>query len=548
MKRAGRFVQNEMLWILTACVISYVLVYLPLVDNVRAVPRDRYYYGAEEYPLDMLGNLATVQLGYHGHILRIPKITTVFQGSGYLLKSEYILMGWIARVLGMDPLASYYLVRGAVSVLYLITIVFIIRKIFLRPHERVAATILVLFGAAITVPNVAWTPLDRMVFDALPLIRTTAAMTHYMLGGLSTMLSIHFLAQAIDRPNRITFYLMALGFALFSSFVYAPTMIVVILAFPLFFLCYSIAHRITLYRLKNLAMLFWMVGIYAGVVLLPMLYVRYLSVSTWDFTTHAILERLNPFTLTIQEYGLTVGIPYVLSWFALPSIIKKKHTFFMLLVGWLIVHPLVELGLSDAIGLNRIRMFLTPYFVVFGLLAAEGIRNIASVVLPRARSTLVLFSLLTVLVILSSYLSYGIVLRRSHVCFCNPPMFDYAYPKRELMEAVWWLRDNTNETQNVLSGYFAGTLIPAFAGNSVYTSWWFRLTNLPQVFTSWSRVVAFYQQAMGVQDARAFIDQNAISFVLFSDEERAIASRERLSYPFLREVVLRGNTILYEVE
>lgn len=545
MKIVKWLLRRDIIWIIIASIVCYVIVTLPIIDNIRNAPPDRYYYGGEEYPLDMLGNLATVQLGYHGYLTRIPKITTVFQGSGYLLKFEYILTGWIARIFVMDPLVSYYLVRGLVSLLYLGTIAWIIRRIFPKGNEGVLAFVLVVFGAAITIPGRAWVPMDRVVFDALPLIRTTFAMTHYMLGGLYTMLSLYFLARSIDLPARSKHYLTAIILAFLSSFAYAPTMVVVILTLPIFFFLYMCTHQITLKRVKMLAMPLWMVGIYAGVALLPMLYVRYLSINTWDFTTHGILEKLNPFTLTVQEYFLTVGIPYVLSWFALPNIIKKKKTYLLLLAGWLIIHPLVEFFLSDLIGLNRIRMLLTPYFVVFGLLATEGIRMIASKNFPRLFTKQVISLGLVIVIIASGYLSYAIVYRRTHVCFCSPPMFDYSYPNRDLMQAIWWLKGHTKETDNVLSGYYAGTLIPAFAGNSVYTSWWFRLTNLPEVGYTRNLVDAFYREIMTPSEAQEFIDANHISYVLVSQEERSLMTANRLSYPFLKEAGSWGDTSIY---
>lgn len=135
-----------------------------------------------------------------------------------------------------------------------------------------------------------------------------------------------------------------------------------------------------------------------------------------------------------------------------------------------------------------------------------------------------------------------------HLCFCAGASFDFGYPKKTIINGIFWLSKNTKPGDIVLSGYFAGTLIPAFAGNRVYASWWYRLIEPPTVGQTEMNIAQFYSGKISDTDARTFLRQTHIAYVFYSEQEQGYAGgKQTLDYPFLFPVYENAGTVIYSV-
>lgn len=521
MNQKNRLIEIIGITILT--VILFAIPYVSLWKNFRMVPSGRYYFGSVDYAIDVLGNFDTIRQGFLGHWQRTPNKTVLLEGKPTYLKFEYILIGQTARATHTDPIVLYYVTRAVISLLTVGMIIWLVYHVFSRPVDRIVSVVIIFFGTGITEfwKNYPMRVMDVMPGDTLVFERLTTAAPHYLLGILLPLVSIYAFAQFIDRKKFI-FFIISVISGMLATFIFSPSMILVAAVLPLVFVKRRAFREAII--------------LYAIVSLLPIGYIRYVS-QFWDFNVLSKTESVVPFRLDPWQYLFVVGVPYLLSLFAIRPLLRSKNTLFLLFIPWVLMHPIAALALANVAMVNPSRFFFGPYFVIFGILATIGLRYIA-------KTKKIVYILGILFLVSSSYYSYGASLQYTRVCFCNVQFFDYGYPKKDLMDAIFWLRDNTKESDVVFSGPYAGVLIPAFSGNKVYTSFWLRFMDETTFSKTESVVHQLYSGSIRREEIRAL----AGGYVLFGDEERQIAGNNtQVPYPFLQQVYESGQTRIYKI-
>lgn len=223
----------------------------------------------------------------------------------------------------------------------------------------------------------------------------------------------------------------------------------------------------------------------------------------------------------------------------------------MLLATWLIAHPVGEYIISPLIHINYFRYFLTPYYVAYGILGSIGVTILAGWIQKYMRNIprWIIMTALAGAVLSTSVGMYASVWREEHLCFCLGQFFDFGYPKKSVMGGIFWLARNTHPEDVVLSEYYTGTLIPGFAGNRVYVSWWYRLIEPPTLWAAHANLTALYSGRMPTPEARAFLKRENISYVFYSETEQTYAAgKQTLDYPFLTVRYDKDGTVIYQVQ
>jgi hypothetical protein len=503
-------------------------------------PSDRYYYGGEEYPLDLSQNIALVRQGYEGHWRAFFNKTTSFQIRPSFLKFEYILIGKFAKVFSLDPVQGYMIARFLVSILWFIFLYALVITLFKKQWQQILAFLFILFSASIYEgKDVAF--VDVAVFDAQALFRFTYSMFHYLLGGLLAVASMFCFSRSLDKKESWQYWFIAsclLG--CLSSFIYGPTTILIVGSMPF----------VILLRRGDYKRLLLLSAIYAGALVLPLLYVRYVvAIQLAQYNLNTYLEKLNPFHRTPVQYLFSLGVVYILSIVSLPQVLKTRNTFFLLSYGWNALHPISLYLFTDMLDLNPIRFYLIPYSVVFGILGVLGVKTIISLIPQQLKKTrAILVVCLAAAVFVPSLKTLYHSWKKFELCYCLHEISSYGYPSTDVMNGLWWLRDNTNNSDIVLSDMYAGTLIPAFAGNIVYTSWWFRLINTPEFHTSYYHIQRFFKGEYSEEEAKHFLVSNNISYVFYGFQERWHSPwGGEPTYASLQEVARFNNVVVYKV-
>jgi hypothetical protein len=513
--------------------LLFGLSYTPFVRNYVTSPKDLYYIGSIDYPLDLVGNLTYVMEGYRGHWQKFQKYTTTQPDNPTWLKFEYMLVGQSARLVHADPLLWFYVTRFLLSVGLLTTVYFVLQSVFSDKNKRVLAFALSLFATGISLPWLDWPIWKRMSGDGGVWQRITAANHHYVLGSICVLLAISFFAYALDHPRKTVALVFACIFLFVSTMVFAPGSVLVLCTLPIFVVLRLFQHKGWGNAILTDCIL---LAIFASSSLLPFLYIHFMS-GLYEYNQYDKTELLWRVGLNAWEYLLAVGPVYVLSLFAIPTILKKRATLLLLFVPWIIVHPLVGLLLASRLGFNPARIFFSPYYVIYAVLATVGLITITKNKIIAWCIVAIIFGL--------SYQTYAISWEYEKTCFCEKSGYDYGYPKKDVMNAIFWLRDNTKENDIVLSAYFAGTLIPSFAGNRAYNSWWFYLTDPPTLDAAYQNTQAFYSGNMSTSQALSFLQTHHIRYVFWGEHEREFG--KILQYPFLKGVYKNASVSILTV-
>lgn len=519
--------------------------YISMAQNARIAPPDRVYLGFEEYPIDYTWALDIMRQGYNGHAnMFLQFSTTLPENRGYI-KLEYLFIGRIAGIFGLDLIDAFHFSRFLISITYIFFLYGIIRSLFSDSSTRITAFLLVLFGTGISLVPKAMEMLGN-AHDAQVFQRMTDASLHHILGALLSFVSLFFLAQSIQKSKNQYFFLVSIVCGMAAAIVFPPAMVMVLLSLPVSWIL-SVLIRIR--KKNNLSIGYWHIGkliTYMGLVSIPMLYVRYVTSVLWAPHNFTHNEELNPFSVPLQYYPFIMGTTYLLSIISVPFVLKKPNTFLLLLLPWVVLHPLAEYILAPILSINKIRFFLVPYYVSFGILSSVTIRDVSrwlSSAIPRIPKYFwtILFIIITFGV---SWQSYIVSYNTSRVVFWLSDNFSFGYPKKDLVFAMEWLQKNTQETDVVLTHLYSGNLVPGFSGNRVVTSWWHRLADSPGFYPLFWEVEMFYRGAMTENQARTFIKDHDIAYVLYSDSEK-LAGTATLPYSFLAPVFTSGGTLVY---
>ncbi len=542
----------QLLWIIGLSLLLYVCAYFPVFRNYQRVSTDRFYFGSEEFPIDQIGNMAYVRQGYLGDTFATFNYSIFLGRHPSIVKFEYIIIGHIARFLHIDPIIGFRLSQLTLSVCYLFVVYLLIRSNIRSEYARIMAYAFVLFGTGIVFPWEIFTFTEGAIYDVGVFVRMMLAQPHYLLGGICGLLSVFMLSRALDAHGKHIWYMGALILGICTAFFYAPTMVCIVSGFPL----YLIFRIVSRYHVTKRIHIPWqevgMLGMYAIIIAVPIVYVRYIVSTYWQDLNTAKMELLNPFTLSVTQYLAVLGVPYILAVLSIPTVIRSGSPLLLFFASWVIMHPVGEFLLSKYMHLNMIRYLITPYFVVFGILSGSLVERIEEYI-KRTSQTHISIKHLTVLLILFvfavSSITYIKSFKRATNCFCQRDMLDFGYPKKTNIEAIEWLAKNTKATDVVLSGYHAGMLIPAFSGNRVYTSWWYFLIGPPEFSTVVDSLAAFYRQGVPPDEAYAFLKKTGISYVFYSQEEHGLNPVVwGLDYPFLKEVYNRADVTIYKVQ
>lgn len=545
MKIQGIF-SGEKLLVLGLIILMQVLSYLPIARNYLVAPPDRYYFGQGDYPIDMLGNLTIIRDGFLGHWGRINKITSWYQKIPWNFKFEYVLIGQTARLLKIDPLVMYRLAVLIISSTTMVLYYFLLTKIFSKKSDRIIAFLLTLFACGIYFPGNDWKafPMALKALGNTTVFQQFTAAPHYLLGHIFSLSSLFFLAKVLTRPHKIRYLILMIIFSFLTTIVFAPTMFLILLSIPVFIIFKALLTLRTHGKITILGTLLFILLLYILAALIPIGYIRFLQTSIAD------AERVIRINLSIGQYLFAVGLVFPLAVLSFPAVLKAKNNLLLLFFSFLIAHPLAVYLVQEFNLFSSRRLFQTPYIFIFAILATFGINTIYKAINSlKLRISLRLIQIILILVIfISGIFSYELSIEQSTACFCITYPYPYGYPEKEVMEGIWWLRDNTKEENTVLSGLNAGLIIPAFAGNKVYISWWMELAKPPEYPNTEDTMFKFYKGKMNPQEAREFLIKNKIDYVFFGDEEKFQAAGKDLSfYPFLQKVFQKGDAVVYTV-
>lgn len=152
---------------------------------------------------------------------------------------------------------------------------------------------------------------------------------------------------------------------------------------------------------------------------------------------------------------------------------------------------------------------------------------------------------LILLIILVPISSFFITYKRLDEVTKNNPWF---YISKEENEALNFLNKNANNL-GILSFYNLGNLIPAKTNSKVYFG---HLLQTPNSQEKINNLISFYANVFSDEDAKKFLKENNISYILWGEEEKNItishSNEKYLKYKFLVPTFNVNNFAIYSID
>lgn len=540
-----RIFKSELFWFVIFTIALYALAYIPVINRTIFPPLGRTYLGFNAYAIDQLGDLSLIQEGYSGRILREPNMSSSLVGKSFFVKTEYLVIGNIARILNIHPLYMFRIMIAVNSFLYILVLIKIIRQIFHTSSERVLAYGLSLFGTGILMPNSS-TGWENIAVFSQVFQRTTMDMPHYLLSSMFLLLSVYYLAKTFNRFFWKT-YILSLICGIITSQLFFPPILILYTGFVIYFI-FRILQKINIDNLKKELILTFFYSLFVS---LPFWYLWYTShffdMNIFRFTEHTIPPVVNNF----YDYMMVMGLLLFYSVSAIFFVIQKKQIFFTLAMSWIIVHPIVLFLIFRLTNTNPVRSFQTPYYVMLAILSTYGIINCyrkLSTALSRIIGKIII-SLLLIVLIISCLPAYIKSFHFNEIGRWDNP--EFGYPGGGEFKAMMWLNSYCNDKRTVMSSEINGTLILALTPCRVYLSSWVRVSLIEEASTFGNYMTQFYQENLPIDVVKNIIIYDNISYIYYGNSEQYIHSLNSisrgLSYSFLEKIYDQDGTIIYMV-
>jgi hypothetical protein len=210
-----------------------------------------------------------------------------------------------------------------------------------------------------------------------------------------------------------------------------------------------------------------------------------------------------------------------------------------------VAFPLLWIGLVAILAhvpWNLQRRFLEGVQAPMGLLAgvglAEGLLPLCS---RRARVRRCWLGMAAIVALapmsnlyLTASLTWGAAVRESST-----------FQSADTLAVVDWLGENGTWDETVLSGFYAGNLIPARIGRRVVLGHWMETVDYEGKRTS---VARFYDAGTPVAERQELLETWGVAYVFHGPEERALGDFDPAAAPWLKLAFQSGGVAVYRVE
>ena len=541
-----KLLKKEYLWIILMVIAVYIGSYYGVIYRMRNGIEGRMYLGFIASPFDTIGNLTSVQRGYAGNWTKYSYITSVIPSERLYWRLEYMSIGHIARILGINPVSMFKIATLVLSGIYLVLIYRFISALFPSPLIRMIGFFLCLFSTGVIIPGIhkGWIVVrsDMQVFQ-----RTTALQIHYLLAAITTLISIMGLSKSIFDKKPAGFIISCIaGFV--CAYVFTPASIVLISSlFPFaIYLIFSVKLK------KDLLRIFGLLFVYAVFSIVPVIYL-FLNRNKYDLNIFTLSEYLLKSNIDALSYILFVGPVMITALLALPLVLKQGNRLMVLIASYVLVHPFCTLVLAPILKVNPMRFIQTPYFIMYAVLSTLWFEKLY-LKLRKITTKLVALGLsvfLVLIIIIPSISTYKLSLNYFSEMH-DWDFFDLGYPYQDEMKVIQYLASIDRKEDVVLSDVMAGTILQAYSTKKAVATW-FVINFLPSDTSAniLNPIRIFYKQEMSNDQAREFLKNNSISYVLFTEIEWShlfyATGKTELSYPFLVPLFRSGKDILYKV-
>lgn len=434
-----------------------------------------------------------------------------------LLRPSYLIIGKFASFFNLSPIAAYHIARILFSVIFLIVLYKFLSKFFGDSEKRIIAFIILLTSSGL----------------GFVLNMVTPNSSDLWIPESNTFLSLaeppHFILSQI---------LMVLGFLLFIKYLEKKKLIYIFFSTLLFFFL-AFEHPL---NLIVIAPTIFFTAFFSGIGWFRSLF--FAGISSFGFAYQLIQALTNPVLKSWQvEHFSPSPINYLAGFGLLVPFavigaekfiqLKEKMSGYKLILIWVFATAILIYSPSDFQ-----RRMIEGVHIPIAILATAGIFVIIEGLKKEIR-LLILYGSVLVLC-LSSF--YTISKDFEQIGADNSANYYYFISKAE-SDGIKWLKDNTNDSDGILSNWFFGNLIPGLTGRRVY------LGHKAQSgkFDKKIQLINAFLLDTNLISSAAFLKENNISYIFLGNSDSMLTYGFRPeNNPFLKEVYSKNGVWIYK--
>jgi hypothetical protein len=532
-----KFFRREEIFVLTIIFLAVLTAIYPLIYELKAIaanqlPEIRYPIIESDFAPDMRVHLSRMRQGYEGKWLVKEKYTAEPHQPS-IFHISYLLMGKVTGFFGLQPEQAWPIWRIIGGVFWLGAGYFFLLHCFAEKRLRLSAfALFVLVGNIPILVKSGGIPLGEWQFSTyLPWFtfydpaKRIIFLPHYTFSAAFLTLTMAFLGEGIGSWRRKRFW--QAGIFAFLAGIVMPHSLVIAATTGVFLILIDILSKISqghfrerLGKAISLSWPFWVL-----IALCLVLYKLSFSYFPWNVQSLADLTKRN-FQFEYPNVLRALGLTGPLALLALVLVFWRKlktgylsACWFLAVVVWVKVFEIFPIS-------NPQRFTQIDVHLPLAVLTVILFDFLTQLVKKRKRAV---FNFLMGFILLPSLLNWAISMRAQTLIIeakikadvpLVPQLPYLVYPIKPVMEAVFWLRDNTDHEQVVLTAETLGSMIPAYAGNTVVVGHGNQTVYFEQKMAAVKR---FYQNQMNALGQAEFLSTNRVKYIFWGPEEREIS-------------------------
>jgi hypothetical protein len=549
MSRAITF--SEWQWTLLIALIVIVAQQVPYALGYLCARPETEYMGLL-INLEDSSYLSAIQQGINGAWLYRNPFTTE-EHAPVFIQVFYLALGHWARGLNLSAVAMWHVARVGSSLILAILLFAFIGQWLRDPTQRRVAFVLALLGAGwdffwlpFEVPDpLSAAPLDWRMPES-HLFFSMLTYPHYAVNITLTIVVLWCIWRAWnDELTDTRRWMLALVAGVMNS--------VLVLVYPFFLLVplgvLGGGYVWLVWRARKMLWRQAMLGAVAFLLPVPLL-LYYLSV----LMTNPVMQLWNAQAVTLSpnpiHYLLSYAPYLILGLWGLKRDMATRQYPLALLWMWIGI-----IAILVYIPVNPQRRFVQGLHIPMTIVAINGLygamlpwcerTRVFTALCQRPRYSadglrrLLVITLLGITSLASVYVWLGGIVQSAVL---QPyPLFR---PTLEL-QAMDWLRANTNPSEAVLSSYWTGSFIPARAGNRVFVGQRYETIRFDEKRAAAEK---FFDAATDDAWRIALLREHRIAYVFWGRAERDLGAFDPERVPYLQRVFANDEARIYRVK
>ncbi len=507
--------------VFAVAVIVSTLNIIHVIVGAAAAPPGTHYLGIGHYYLDYLEYLSQIARGMGGEWM-----------GKYFHYWPYIIIGKFAWLFRLSAPVAYW------SAIFLLTAVFVylmylvIKKMLADEplYVRLTALLIAVFASPLG-------PADDFWYGPSNFFRRFGGVPYHLLAvvmALAVILLVARIFQQIERqsPGQVAKSAAIVGAIIILIMTFSPiSTITLLLTIGLATAVYGIKTIIT----KKLPSQLVVFSIVMSLLVLPAAIIIKRSYYFPNFGNMEVAWMQRPPWWFIVS---NIGAVFFLFPFGLKRFLMKISPLKLLIIFYVLSsYALFFSDMARYLQTHNLRFFTGINYILFGALAASGIKAINNFL---SKKQFIFIILTVILLVLFGRVNW------SFYQALRETMQSYApvnYLPQGVVDGYRYL-DSRPDKKTVLAEpeYLVGTILPAFSGKPVYVN---NITPI-EIFIKKAAIVdRFYRGEMDRAEAEAFLRNNNIGYVVLTSLDWQSPTILGGGYSFLKPVYQNHDIIIY---